>query len=121
MNKTQPAVIFFLPLADRPKHFPPLKNFKGRFWHTGIIIDNKKIFECFNHGKWSISGNEKLKKDEFKNAVFIKSKVRSDKLMTELKSGTDCAEYVARCIGLSNLVGSAKGSLYPEDVYRFLS
>lgn len=120
MDREQTATIFFLPLEDRPKHFSPLKDFKGKFWHTGIITNSEEIYECFNFGMWSISGIAKLKKDEFKNAIFIKANIKSEKLMNELKSGTDCAEYVARCTGLSNLTGNTKGKLWPEDVFNRL-
>ena len=119
MKREQTATIFFLPLEDRPKHFSPLKKFKGNFWHTGIIF-NDEVYECFNLGLWSISGIAKLKKDEFKNAVYIKTKIKGEKLISELKSGTDCAEYVARCTGLSNSTGSSKGRLWPEDVLNGL-
>ncbi len=119
MDNEQTATIFFLPLEDRPKSFPPLKDFKGKFWHTGII-NNEKIYECFNNGRWSISDVIKLKKDEFKNAVYLKTKVDGEKLISELKSGTDCAEYVARCAGLSNLTGKDKGNLWPGDVFNLL-
>jgi len=115
MNNEQTATIFFLPLEDRPKHFSPLKKFKGKFWHTGIIF-NDEIYECFNFGLWSISGIAKLKKDEFKNAIYVKAKIKGEKLMGELKSGTDCAEYVARCTGLSELTGNKKGTSWPEDI-----
>lgn len=120
MNGEQIVTLFFLPLEDRPKHFSPLKNFKGKFWHTGIIKNNEEIYECFNFGMWSISSIAKLKKDEFKNAVYIKARIKSEKLLSELKSGTDCAEYVARCTGISKLKGNNKGELYPEDVFNLL-
>ncbi len=63
---------------------------------------------------------KKKSKDEFKNAVYLKAKINYEKLISELKSGTDCAEYVARCTGLSNLVGENKGELWPEDVFNLL-
>jgi len=113
------ATVFFLPLKDRPKNFPRLKNFRGKFWHTGIIF-NDEIYECFSNNIWSISGIEKLKKAEFKNAVLLPANVDKKKLIDELKSGTDCAEYVARCIGLSVLKGRNKGEMFPEDIYNYL-
>ena len=120
MNDKQTATVFFLPLEDRPKDLPPLKDFKGKFWHTGIFFENK-IYECFNFSKWSVSGIEKLKKHEFKNAIYIEHEVNKEKLMNELKSGIDCAEYVARSIGLSDLTGCNKGSFWPEDIYNHLT
>lgn len=118
--KKSKVTIFFLPLKDRPKHFRPLKDFKGEFWHTGIITKEGEIYECFDSGMWSISGLAKLRKDEFANMVCVEAEIDDKKLKKELKSGTDCAEYVARCTGLSNLKGSTKGDLWPEDVYELL-
>ncbi len=112
--------IFFLPLEDRPKDYPPLTNFKGSFWHTGIVSNNK-VYECFSQGKYKVSDLNRLKDQEFKKAVFLDNiDIDDQKLESEIKSGTDCAEYVARCTGLSKLKGKDKGELYPEDVYRLL-
>lgn len=113
------TTIFFLSLEDRPKDFPPLKNFKDCFWHCGIISESK-IYECFNFGKWKISSLERKNDPEFKNAVYLETKIDTEKLTSEIKSGTDCAEFVARCANLSNLNGSSKGDLWPEDVYNLL-
>jgi len=69
---------------------------------------------------WNISEITKLKKGWFKNAVFVDTKIKNKKILEELKNGTDCAEYVARCIGFSNLTGSNKGELWPEDIFNLL-
>ena len=113
--------IFFLPVEERPKKYPPLINFKGRFWHTGIILDDK-VYECFNYGKNSISNLDKLKNVEFSKAIYLNNvNVDENKIKSEINSGTDCAEYVARCTRLSKLEGKDKGNLYPEDIFKLLN
>jgi len=111
--------IFFLPLSDRPKKFPLLKFIKGKFWHTGIIYKDK-VYETFNHNKWKISDLSRLNDPEFKNAIYLDYSINTKKLVSELKSRTDCAEYVARVSELSNRNGSNKGNLWPEDVYNLM-
>lgn len=114
------ATVFFLPLKDRPKDLFPLKDFKGIFWHTGIVF-NDKVYECFNGGRYSISSLDRLKEEVFKNVVLVKDVLIDEKkLLSEIKSGTSCEQYVARCTGLSDLKGEIKGVLYPEDVYNLL-
>ena len=121
MTNLETATIFFLPMTDRPTSFPPLKKLHGKFWHTGIITANKKIYECFGQGKNLISNIDRLDKPEFAHAEFLETNINPAKITSEITSGTDCAEYVARCTGLSNLTGSDKGNLWPEDLYRQLS
>jgi hypothetical protein len=116
------ATIFFLSVKDRPKSYPPLENFKGEFWHTGIIVnDEGKVYECFNHAKNCVSGLEKLEDKQYKKAVLVHNvSIDMNVLISEISSGTDCAEYVARCTGLSILRGASKGNFYPEDIYNEL-
>ena len=113
------ASIFFLSLSDRPKKFPPLKFIKGKFWHTGIIYKDK-VYETFNHNKWKISDLSRLNDSGFKNAIYLNYPINTKKLVSELKSGTDCAEYVARVAELTNRKGSDKGNLWSEDVYNLI-
>lgn len=115
------AQAFFLPLETRPKNFPPLEKMVGKFWHAGIIYDGK-VYECFNHGKNSISDFEEKKKQELisQNAVFVDIKsFDANKINSEINSGTDCSEYVARVVGMSQNVG-AKKEFWPEEVYDFI-
>jgi len=118
MNKK--AKIFFLPIETRSKEFPPLLKMVGKFWHTGIIY-NGKVYECFNFGKNSISDFNKEFKNKLENqkAVFIDTKINLEKLNSEIISGTDCSEYVARVIGLSKNIGSVK-IFWPEEVYNYI-
>ena len=120
MFKYKKAKIFFLPIETRPKEFPPLLKMVGKFWHTGIIY-NGKVYECFNFSKNSISDFN----DEFKNklenqkAVFVDTKINLEKLNSEINSGTDCSEYVARVVGLSKNIGPVK-VFWPEEVYNYI-
>ncbi|MFA6797535.1 MAG: DUF192 domain-containing protein [Candidatus Paceibacterota bacterium] len=118
MFKKSKAKIFFLPIETRPKEFPPLLKMVGRFWHTGIIYNNK-VYECFNFGRNSISDfdEEVNKKLENQKVVFINSKINLEKLDSEISSGTDCSEYVARVVGLSKTAGPVK-NFWPEEVYK---
>jgi uncharacterized membrane protein (UPF0127 family) len=118
--KNKKAQIFFLPLETRSKDFPPLLKMVGKFWHTGIIY-NGKVYECFNLGRNSVLDfNEEFKnKLENQKAVFINSKINLEKLNSEINSGTDCSEYVARVIGLSKNIGPVK-IFWPEEVYDYI-
>lgn len=118
MFKKTKAKIFFLPIETRPKEFPPLLKMVGKFWHTGIIYDNK-VYECFNFGRNSISNFDEETKNKLENqkAVFVNSKINLEKLNLEINSETDCSEYVARVIGLSKTTGSIK-NFWPEEVYK---
>lgn len=120
MFKNKKAKIFFLPIETRPKDFPPLLKMVGKFWHTGIIY-NGKVYECFNFGKNSISDfNEEFKnKLENQKAVFVDVKINLEKLNSEINSGTDCSEYAARVIGLSENIGPVK-IFWPEEVYSYI-
>jgi uncharacterized membrane protein (UPF0127 family) len=114
------AKIFFLPIETRPKEFPQLLKMVGKFWHTGIIYQGK-VYECFNFGRNSISDfdEETRKKFEEQKAVFINAKINLEKLNSEINSGTDCSEYVARVVGLSKNVGNIK-IFWPEEFYKYL-
>ena len=120
--KSQPserAVAFFLPLETRPKEFAPLSNIKN-FWHTGIIFEGR-VYECFNSGKHRISEeSERMPEFTKQKAKFVKTLIDSDKLKSELTSGTSCDEFVLRATGHSNLTGDNKGTRYPEDVKKIL-
>lgn len=111
---------FFLPLKTRPKELPPLQKMVGRFWHTGII-HNGKVYECFNHERNSITGLKERQEDLTKQkAVFVDIDIPEEsKIISEIKSGTDCSEYVARVIGMSSNTG-AKKEYWPEEVYDFI-
>ena len=111
---------FFLPLESRPKNYPPLQKMVGKFWHAGIIHDGK-VYECFNYGRNSVSEFDETIKTKLKTtkAVFIKIKLKKDKIDTELNSGTDCSEYVARAVGLSKNKGTKK-EYWPEQVYSYI-
>jgi len=118
MFKRPKAKIFFLPIETRPKEFPPLLKMIGKFWHTGIIYNNK-VYECFNFGRNSISDFDEETKNKLENqkAVFVNSKINLEKLNLEINSGTDCSEYVARVVELSKTIGSIK-NFWPEEVYK---
>lgn len=112
---------FFLPIETRPKNFPPLTEMEGKFWHTGIIHDNK-VYECFNFGKYSISDFDEVKKQNLINqeAIFLTVDIIDlNKLNSEIISGTSCAEYVARVVNLSKNTGAIK-EYWPEQVYDFI-
>lgn len=112
--------VFFLPIETRPANLPPLIKMEGKFWHTGII-HNGKVYECFNYGRNSISEFDEKRKKETKDqkAIFVDIGVDKDKLLSEINSGTDCAEYVARVVGLSGNTGDKK-EYWPEEVYNFI-
>ena len=111
---------FFLPIETRPENLPPLIKMEGRFWHTGIIHEDK-VYECFNHGRNSISEFDEKRKQELKDqrAVFVDVVADKEKLLSEINSGTDCSEYVARVVGLSANTGDKK-EFWPEQVYDYL-
>jgi len=114
------GLAFFLPLETRPKDYPALEKMVGKFWHTGIIYENR-IFECFNHDRKSIDDFSDSKKKTLADmqAVFVNIIVNTDKLNSEINSGTDCSEYVARVVGLSANTGSKK-QYWPEEVYNYI-
>jgi len=113
------ASVFFLPIETRPKDYPPLEKMVGRFWHVGIIHKDK-IYECFNYGRKSITNFDVSKEKTLvgMKAIFIDIIVDESKLNSEIDSGTDCGEYVARVIGLSTNTGSKK-QYWPEEVYDY--
>ncbi|GEM_PF-57781 len=112
--------IFFLPTATRPDDFPPLPQGFGRFWHTGVIHQGK-VYECFGHGKHSVTDWNATKRRELKSskAVFETVAIDERRLKSEITSGTSCGEYVARSIGMSQHAGPAKIHA-PEEVYRWI-
>ena len=57
---------------------------------------------------------------EEQGAVFFNALIQPEKLSSELKSGTSCEQFVLRVLGLSELTGGDKGSLWPDDVYKML-
>lgn len=116
------GVVFFLPLDTRPASLPKFSHPKiKQFWHTGIIYKGK-VYETFNHAKYSISPVEdKLKELIAQSGVFIKApNLIEKKLVEDISSGTSCDEYVLRCLGISNRTGSDKGDKFPDDVYDIL-
>lgn len=119
MNKTDNAIVFFLPLSTRGNLNPLDPNKFKRFWHTGIIY-NGKVYETFSNLRYALGNQKRI--DELKelNAIFIESHIIVSKLNSELKSGTSCDEFVLRVLGLSDKVGDNKGELYPDDVYDLL-
>lgn len=112
--------VFFLPLETRPKEYPPLEEMVGRFWHTGIIYENM-VYECFNHGRYSVTDFGSGKKEVLKlmNAEFFEASIDEERMMSELTAGISCSEYVARVVGLSLNNGSVK-QYWPEEVYTYL-
>jgi hypothetical protein len=116
------ADVFFIDIEHRPKEFPKLEdsNFK-KFWHTGIIY-KEKVYECFNHGKYSVKPVvERFTNNDYINLTIIKNvKIDNSKLVKEIRSEIDCAEYVARVIGNSSLTGTNKGEKFPDDIYNLL-
>jgi hypothetical protein len=111
---------FFLPIETRPKQFPPLKKMVGKFWHAGII-HNGKIYECFDQGRNSIKDFDEAKKEELEKmkAIFVDIIADKNKIDSEIGSGTDCSEYVARVVGLSSNTGPKK-EYWPEEVYEYI-
>jgi len=117
------GIIYFLPTRYRPHNLPPLppRMRRSMFWHVGITYSGK-CYECFNYGKYRITLT-RIRYKEFPNgkAVFIDNNdIDINKLRSEIISGTDCAEYVARVIGLSDKTGLDKGKYYPDDLYNIL-
>lgn len=114
------AKIFFLPIETRPESLPPLKEMKGKFWHTGVIVDGK-VYECFNHGRHAIGDydDRKAKELEDMRAVLVETEIDQDKLKSEIGSGTSCGGYVARVVGLSEETGNVK-EYWTEEVYNLL-
>lgn len=117
------SLVFFLPLATRPKTLPKFQhpNIK-KFWHTGIIHKGK-VFETFNFGGNSV-GDLAARGEELvgQRAVFIRAPlILEGKLKSEIKSGTSCDEFVLRVIGVSERKGDDKGNMFPDDVFTLLS
>ena len=114
------AKAFFLPIETRPKSLPPLQKMVGKFWHTGIIHEGK-VYECFNFGRNSVSEFDEKKKEDLAEmkAVFVDIDANEKKLKSEISSGTDCSEYVARVVGMSQNTGDKK-EFWPEQVYNFI-
>ncbi len=92
----------------------------GRFWHTGLI-HNGKVYECFNFGRKSVRNFDETRKRELidQKAVFVNMVPDIDKIHSEINSGTDCSEYVARVVGMSSNTGNKK-EYWPEEVYNFI-
>lgn len=114
------AKAFFLPLETRPQNYPPIPDLVGKFWHAGIIHDGK-VYECFNHGRNSISdyNDERNKELEKAGAIFVEIIPDEGKIDSEITSGTSCSEYVARVVGMSSNTGPKK-EFWPEEVLQFI-
>jgi len=114
--------IYFLPTEFRPISLPPLPTIlnNSKYWHTGIIYDNK-CYECFNFGRFRITQLKKRYK-EFPtgHVILINYPIDINKLKSEITSGTSCSEYVARVVGLSNITGANKGIYLPDDIFNIL-
>lgn len=117
------GLVFLLPMEDRPADFPPLPDnmAEHRFWHTGIIY-NGQIYETFNHSKSSIkSAIDRLSDPAFKNVVYASTPINTSKLIAEIDSGTDCATYVGRVLGLSDTKGYEKDpKIWPDTIFEHL-
>lgn len=117
------ARIFFLPLSSRPENLPPLSSsFKGKFWHTGIIY-NERVYEAFGLTKRHSIRNiiNPDVQDMLKDAVEVWFTINTRKLLWELNSGTDCATYVARVIGMDLVTkDDEKSPYYPEDILHYI-
>jgi len=111
------ASIFFLPISTRPDGYLKLNPELKQYWHTGIIYKGK-VYECFNNNQYAITDLSKRKKElEEQEAVYITKEIDLNKLKSEIKSGTSCGTYVARCLGIDNSKGYEK-TMYPLDVYN---
>jgi len=113
------AVVFFLHLDSRDKAWPSFPPGHGEFWHTGIVVDGW-LHECFSAGKFARAPANMWKAPAAGKSVWCVANVDKGKVKSELESGTDCAEYVARCLGMSWRTGPSKGTLWPSDVMRKL-
>ncbi len=116
------SFVFFLPVETRPKSLPKFSHPRIiKFWHTGIVHKGF-VYETFHREKYSKRSLDKRANDLIEQkAVFILiNKIIEDKLVSELKSGTSCDEYVLRCLGLSNRSNKDKGQKFPDDVYKLL-
>lgn len=112
---------FFLPVETRSKGLPPLTEMVGKYWHAGIIHDGR-VYECFNHGRYSISGLDEAKVNSLKEQKAIIVDIIGDvgKIEGEITSGTSCSEYVARVVGLSSNSGAVK-QYWPEEALKFIN
>ena len=111
------ASIFFLPISTRPDGYLKLNPELKQYWHTGIIYKGK-VYECFNNYQYAISDLSIRKKElEEQEAIYITKEIDLNKLKSEIKSGTSCGTYVARCLGIDNSKGYEK-TMYPLDVYN---
>jgi len=116
IKKMKEAEVFFLPTKTRPGTLGKL-NKKMEYWHTGIIYDNK-VYECLNNSKYSITKeDERVKELSKQKAIYIEKKIDIKKLESEIKSGTSCSTYVARCLGIDDSKGSEK-TIYPDELYE---
>ncbi|MEI6421267.1 MAG: hypothetical protein WCP55_03555 [Lentisphaerota bacterium] len=117
------GLIFLLPIEDRPSDLPPLppEMEKMHFWHTGVVYEGH-VYETFNHARNKISSsNERLSDPSFKNVVFVSYPINTSKLLSEVDSGTDCATYVGRILGISTTVGYEKDpKIWPDTIYEKL-
>jgi len=111
------ASIFFLPISTRPNGYLKLNPELKQYWHTGIIYKGK-VYECFNNNQYAITDLSKRKKElEEQEAIYITKEIDLNKLKSEIKSGTSCGTYVARCLGIDDSKGYEK-TMYPLDVYN---
>ena len=117
------GLVFLLPMEDRPSDLPPLppEMEKMKFWHTGVVYDGQ-VYETFNHARNSINPTEeRLKDSAFKNVVYTSCPINTSRLMSEIESGTDCATYVGRILGISNTIGFEKDpKIWPDTIFDHL-
>lgn len=117
------AEIFFLPVDSRPDSLPPVPGgIMGGYWHTGIIYKGN-VYETF--GMSHRHSVRKLISEDVRKmldkAVIRWFPINTRKLLYELNSGTDCATYVARVIGLdTETENDQKGDYWPEDILKHI-
>jgi len=115
------AEAFFLPTKTRPSSLPPLKRDIGKYWHTGIVHDDK-VYETFNQGRHRVASLAKRGPELIaQGAEFLPAQVDPLRLRKEIRSGTSCDEFVLRVTGHSNRSGADKGKKYPDDVHQALA
>ena len=117
------GLVFFLPVEDRPSELPPLPEemADSKFWHVGIIYKSQ-AYETFNHARNSVSdADSRISHRSFKNIVFTSYPINTARMLSEIDSGTDCATYVGRVLGMSDTVGYEKDpKIWPDTIFEKL-
>lgn len=109
------GIVIFL--EGEPRVITPL--WRGRFWHVAILY-NGKVYETLSNRQHRITKYENW---PFRNdkKIAIETEIDPMKLEKEITSGTDCATYVARVLGIDNSSGDFKNpEIFPEDICNIL-